>query len=364
MPSMADEPLRPQCVPVDEDKTVLAMFNVALAAFDPSKPKTSQFTTFSKWGAAFADRKLEVYRVYCEYAIRTIKQLVHVVGNKDSLIKIVDDKVVSLNNVVDDLARSAPDGLEQRLGQLRDAAQAADDAFERAGKRMALEDKNLELLSEAMSEGESGQFLSSLDIFMSEANLFRAQSDLRAVEAKLDQDRRALQADRAQFCLEQKAWVNKARESDPDVQLALSSYFQGVHCTFKGTVAEPGMFDFPRVAVFNCGAVVWSAEASDGKPPRLIKNAEHPYWVARAFVRWLKEGDHLSTEGDVWYEADVEREHRLYLRFPYSKKPPLWSWFAGIEDEVNGVDPSGLPFEKGTPVPPGKRFEEFDLKWA
>jgi hypothetical protein len=204
--------------------------------------------------------------------------------------------------------------------------------------------------------------LSEVQSFSSEANLNRGRRDLRRDQERVEKKELALQADRLYFEHEQKAQVQQANEDQSTNNLSV--YLMGMHKTHQVTASKYTTVSENSVveAEYNCGELLWSVQ---GPTSRIVKSVNHPYWLARTMVRYLKNGNHLSTEGSTWYKADIEPHHPCSLIPPHKGKPMLWSWFAGIQDELAGVDPISLLFGKALSnvplVPEGKEYEEFEV---
>jgi hypothetical protein len=143
MTDMSIEPRRPKVTPVAEEDRYLTKFDNALKAFNPTLPrKVAQFAEFRKIGAGLADRHIVVFQKYCAWAYEKLDQLVVVVDNKDRLINLLDAKIASLAQAMDELKlASSSDSLEERLTQLRDAVAALEKANKRADERLALENR-------------------------------------------------------------------------------------------------------------------------------------------------------------------------------------------------------------------------------
>jgi hypothetical protein len=198
--------------------------------------------------------------------------------------------------------------------------------------------------------------------FSSEANLSRGRRDLRRDQERVEKKELALQADRLHFEHEEKARAQQANEDQSTKNLSV--YLMGMHETHQITASKYTIVSENSVleAEYNCGELLWSVQ---GPTSRIVKNVNHPYWLARTTVRYLRNGNHLSTQGSMWYKVNIEPHHPCSLIPLHKGKSMLWSWFAGIQDELAGVDSISLPFGKAplnVPlVPEGKEYEEFEV---
>lgn len=89
---------------------------------------------------------------------------------------------------------------------------------------------------------------------------------------------------------------------------------------------------------------------------KVVTNPDHPYWQGRKFAQWLKQGKHLTTHGNVWYEAEQDPSHPLYLGG--SQEIPAHSWFQGINDELAGKQPPKLSAEELRLIPVDMRYAQ------
>jgi hypothetical protein len=68
-----------------------------------------------------------------------------------------------------------------------------------------------------------------------------------------------------------------------------------------------------------------------------VPNAEHHYFEARKFVKWLVRSNLMTDPKSEWCGADAVG-HRLGLHNPAGKEVnEVWGWFDGIRDELEGA---------------------------